>query len=477
MISGIFDGQKIGVAFCTPVPKVRLRNGEEILDTITYEWHRKRTALALGTNINFMELHEDGKEVGDARTSAAYRCLEHQPQPKYLFFLDYDVLPDFDAFTKLFFRLQTMPDHDIATGVYCCKWMNPADPLIYTTQGEGAFWDWSIGDILTTDAHGIRGTHMGLTLIRVSLFQRLLDAGIVNDDIPFFQTIRESERNKTRSGTEDLFFYQLLDKLAPRPKIVVDTSVLAGHIDKNQGRTWGLPADCPPVKRAKWLTGEDQNTQTVACTCRKKKRKSCPECKGTGERVLTKLALDIGAGETRRQWPAHRTYTLDIRPETKPDYCQDSRWMNLPSDHFDLLASSHHFEHIGRWDQEQLWSEVFRVCKPGGRIEIIVPSVEWAAAKIADGQGDGPAFDVLYGAQEAHGYERQYNTHYFGYTKDNATALAEQAGFMNVKCEDWRDNARLGYNLIITGQKPVPRNVKVKPSKNGKHRSGKKSKA
>lgn len=437
---GIFDGQQIAVAFCTPHRMIRLPNGQEILDTITVQWHRHRTGLALGTNCNFIQFYEDGKEIGEARDSAVRRLLAHDPQPKYLFFLDDDVLPLFDAFVKLFFRLQTEPEFDIAAGVYCVKGFH--DPLIYAGDGCGPFWDWAVGDLLTTKSHGITGTHMGLTLIRTSLFQRMLDAGVVNDNVPFFKTVKETWQNKSRSGTEDLYFYQLANKVGCQ--IVVDTSVLAGHIDKKTGVTWGLPLDSPPAKRAKWLGGKDKE-----------------ECNGE-----LKLALDIGAGESRRQWPGYKTYTTDIRREAKPDYVQDSRLLNLPENHFDLVASSHHFEHLGRWEQEGLWKEAFKVCKPGGRVEIIVPTVEWAAHKITDGQVDEHVFNVLYGAQEAHGYERQFNTHYFGYTKSVGIALAEQAGFVDVKARDWRDEEKLGYNLIIEGKKPGPE-PGVEPEANG----------
>jgi predicted SAM-dependent methyltransferase len=212
-------------------------------------------------------------------------------------------------------------------------------------------------------------------------------------------------------------------------KIIVDTSVLAGHVDKKNGITWGLPDDSPPVQRAKWLGGKDKEEDLL-------------------------LALDLGAGGIRRQWMGYRTYTTDIRADSKPDYVQDTRWLNLPDGHFDLVASSHHLEHIPRWEQERVWGEVFRVCKPVGAIEHTVPSLEWAAAKIADGQADEHVFNVLYGAQESHGYERQFNLHYFGYTKEVARALAEGAGFVNVTCTDWTDTPELGYNLVIRGTKP-----------------------
>lgn len=429
------SNQRVGVAFCSPHRKIRLPNGQEIIDTVTIDWHRKRTALSTGTNINFIEFFADGMEVGDARNQVARRCLAHDPNPEYLFFLDDDVLPEYDAFTKLFFRLKTMPQYDIACGVYVCKWINPPDPLIYAGDGGGAFWDWAVGDLLTTEGHGITSVHMGLTLIRTSLFQKMLDAGVVNDETPFFKTVKENHRDskgvmRNRAGTEDIWFCKLAAQVGA--KILVDTSVLAGHVDKTRGITWGLPPDCPPVQRAKWMTKEDQ-------------KESAPD----------KLALDLGAGGHKRAWPGHRTYTTDLRPDAKPDYVQDTRYLNLPTGHFDLVASSHHLEHIPRWDQKRAWDEIYRVTKPGGAIEHVVPSIEWAAAKILDGQADEHVFNVLYGAQEAHGYARELNLHYFGYTKDIAKGLAQLVGFETVTCEDWRDRPELGYNLIIRGTKPA----------------------
>lgn len=451
----VFDKGKVSTAFCSPHRKIKLANGEEILDTITVQWHRARTSLALGTNCNFIQLFEDGKEVGVARDSAARRCLAHNPQPKYLFFLDDDVLPMWDAYVKLLYRLETHPEFDVAAGVYTVKGWH--DPLIYQDEGCGPYWDWALGDLLTTQQHGIKATHMGLTLIRVELFQRMLDKGIVNDDVPFFKTIKEAGGGWTRSGTEDLYFYRLAREVGCN--IIVDTSVMAGHIDKNTGCTWGLPNDSPPVQRAKWLNGKDREEIEEICPACKGEDygcgKKCSVCKGLFVvKSPVKLALDIGAGGRRREWPGHKTYTTDIRADAKPDYVQDTLLLNLPADHFDLVASSHHLEHIGRFDQETVWAQIFKVCKPGGVIEHIVPSVEWAAAKIADGCVDEHVMNVLYGAQEEHGYERQFNLHYFGYTKAIAQALAEQAGFVDVRCEDWSDKPELGYNLVIRGRKP-----------------------
>lgn len=105
-------------------------------------------------------------------------------------------------------------------------------------------------------------------------------------------------------------------------------------------------------------------------------------------------------------------------------------------------------------DQERAWAEIFRITKPGGTIEHVVPSLEWAAAKVADGQCDEHVMNVMYGAQGSHGYDARYNVHYFGYTKAIAKALAENAGFVDVEVTDWRDREEFAYEILIRGRKP-----------------------
>lgn len=431
---------KVGLAVCTPHRSAN--------DTLTVAWHRARSALHWGTNLATIEFFADGMEVGAARSGVARRCLAHTPRPEFLFFLDDDVLPLSDAAIKLLNHLRWRPDVDVAAGVYCCKGSACPDPLIYAGDGAGPFWDWAVGDILTTEGHGITAVHMGLTVVRVSLFQRMLDAGVVDDGTDFFVT--RNERTlvngcvRSHQSTEDIDFFTKANKVGC--KILVDTSVLAGHQDKHTGTIYGLSPDSPPARRAKWLGGKDAE-----------------EAKEEG----LKLAIDLGAGGTRRGWPGHKAYTLDVRPDAKPDYCQDVRKLNFPDDHWDLVASSHHLEHVGRWDQENVWREMARVLKPGGTMEHIVPSAEWAARKIGEGEVDEHVMNVLYGAQEAHGYAREWNLHYFGYTKAIARALAEQAGLVEVELEDWRDKPELGYNLVIRCRKPAVEDLLAAAKANG----------
>jgi hypothetical protein len=452
----LFDNpQRICIAICTPIPKFKAANGGMVHETISPLWHRSRMGLATPTNINICDIQADGFEVGDARSQVAARVLEHQPPPEFLLFLDWDVLMPPDAMTKLFFRARCYPEHDIFAGVYCCKGSNPPDPLIYGAHGQGAIWDWAVGDILTTESHGVESVHMGLTLIRCSLFQKLKDLDLVGGDgtdqnnRPFFKTIYERKDSAgcalLQAGTEDIYFCDLVRKAGS--SILVDTGVLAGHHDKGTGITYGLPLDDGPVKRARWLAGA------------KNPDRAQDEIEADG----LKLAIDLGAGDEtgdkKRHWKGHRTYTVDIRAEHSPDYVQDLRKLTLPDNHYDLVASAHVLEHLGRWDQEHAWREMFRICKPGGCLEVQVPSIEWAAHKIAQGSMDTNVMNVLYGAQEAHGYDQHLNQHAFGYTCEIARALADVAGFVDIKTTDWRQDSGLGYNLILNARKPSPEPV------------------
>ena len=406
------------------MPKFNSPHGRRY-EMISVEWHRARMQLALPTGFYFCEICADGMEVDEARNYAVKTCLEMNPPPEFLFFNDFDTILPYDAVTKLFYRARCFPDHDIFAGVYCSK-SSPPEPLIYHEWGQGPYWDWTVGDLLYGDR--IVGVHSGLTLIRTSLFEKMTE--------PWYKTTHDEKKLtssgiETRRGTEDLYFAEKSAREA-NAKILIDTSVLASHIDHKTGIKYGLPTDSPPVQRAKWLRFN----------------------KDKEEPTELKKALDLGAGETRREWPGYKTFTVDIRDDVGADYVMDMRLLNLPDEEFSLVASSHTLEHAPRFDQEKVWSEMARVLKPGGEMEHVVPDLQWAGEHLSNGSIDENVFNVLYGAQETHGYSREFNTHYFGYTKDIAQALCESVGLEVLELKNWKDDESLGYNLIIRAKKP-----------------------
>ncbi len=415
---------KIGITICTPMPFVKKPNGRLGMQNLTVEWHRHRMSMGFPTNIQFYEVPADGMEVADARNYAAKRSLELGSE--FLFFIDSDVLLAFDALQKLMRRAREFPDHDIFSGLYCTKNLAAAEPLIYKHDGQGPFWDWAIGDLV----FDLASVGMGCALLRTDLFRRIEHTS----ENPWFFTkntiVHKSDGLERNRGTEDIWFCRRAREDAGA-KVMVDTSILCGHQDLESGVIFGLPIDSMPHKRARWLPDHKDE---------KEERK----------------AIDLGAGhDPPRQWPDHRTYTLDIRPDIGVDYVQDLRCLNLPDDHFDLVASSHTLEHIGRWDQEKVWLEMFRICKPGGKLEVMVPNLQWAAGHIVDGHIDEDVMNVLYGAQEGHGYKRELNLHFFAYTPDIARWLAEMVGFTEIEIQTYKDRDELGFNLILTADKPA----------------------
>ena len=416
---------RLGIAVCTPIPFVRNTSGVLVKDKISVDWHRARMGMGIPTNIVMCELAVDGKEVGEARDAAVVLTMSQPRKPEFLFFVDYDVLLPHDALTKLMVRARSFPEYDIFAGVYCSKASTP-EPLIYMRDGEGPYWDWAVGDLL----FDLASVHMGCTLIRMSLFDRMPEK-------PWFVTRNEITNEngylKSVRGTEDIYFCDLARREADA-KIMVDTSVLCAHQD-GEGTVYGLLPDSPPIKRCKWHPAKrDEHAEELK-------------------------VLDIGAGGTRREWDGYQTYTTDLRKMAGVDYVMDTLSLNLPDDEYDMVASSHHLEHIPRWRQEEMWRETCRVLKPGGIVEHIVPNITWAANHLIDGHEDVHVHNVLYGAQEEHGYDRDLNTHYFGYTPDNAKALAEGAGLIDVTVETYKDDPGLGYNMVIKGRKPSSEEV------------------
>lgn len=224
-------------------------------------WDRAKNNIAHPSSLSTSEIYLDFAAKDDAHNKAARFCLDSwNKPPEFLFFLGRDIIPIWDCLQRLLFSARMHPDYDIYAGVYPNRNSSPPDPQIFTSfDGFGSFWDWTLGDTLTSDKNGICWTHMELTLIRVSVFQKLLDAGIVHgngtnlEDEPWFlsEVKREKVGNltKVKRTPDECYFCKKVLKLGG--KILIATEVQAGNIDHNTGIIYTLPADCGPVKRAR----------------------------------------------------------------------------------------------------------------------------------------------------------------------------------------------------------------------------------
>ncbi len=96
----------------------------------------------------------------------------------------------------------------------------------------------------------------------------------------------------------------------------------------------------------------------------------------------------------------------------------------------DYLYSSHLLEHFFREDGEKLLRQVYRTLKPGGRIRICVPDLEYAL-KIYDNGDKEKALKYFFSDSKA-GYLAQ---HRYMYDYDLLKKLLISAGFDNIeKC-------------------------------------------
>lgn len=223
--------------------KKLLTNGPGILIAIptlgrpiTLDWALAFKALnpPINYNVNFSIIH--GRAVADARNAFALQAIEKDC--KYLFFLGDDVVVPPHALRQLIFRMENDPTLGVVGGVYCSKTEVPY-PLIFKGNGQGAYWDWKMGEYFD-----VTGMGMDCTLIRTEILK--------NISSPLFKTVDGDEYldgiNNAESWTEDLFFCKkVLEETGYDVKI--DTSVMCEHFDVYSGRVYTLPKGSLPFRQ------------------------------------------------------------------------------------------------------------------------------------------------------------------------------------------------------------------------------------
>lgn len=210
---------------------------------INLDWAFAFKALnpPINYNINFSIVH--GKDVAVAREEMAKQAIEKDC--KYIFFLGDDVIVPPHTLGQLIFRMENDPTVGVVGGVYCSKTPIPY-PLIFKGNGQGAYWDWKIGEYF--DCTGIG---MDCTLIRVAML-----SGI---SAPRFKTVDSNQYldgiNNAESWTEDLYFCKKVLEETDY-KVMVDTSVICEHFDIYSGKSYNVPKGSLPYRQK--LTTKDK---------------------------------------------------------------------------------------------------------------------------------------------------------------------------------------------------------------------------
>ncbi len=267
-------GEHINVGLSEPTEEPKQLNKTQFIDnTGTYQhriligvptrgivhlsWAASRYGQVIPTNWSCSEfaltyqyqLSPMGFLVADARNIIAEHAIKNGIQ--WLIFVDDDVILHPLAFQR-FTQYINEGKKPLVSGLYFTK-SNPSEPLIYKGRGNGAYYDWKIGDKFWVDGCGC-----GCLLIHVSILRHMYDIAETYI-LPNGQQVRkvfDTPRNRffdpesgvytAEIGTEDLYFFDACMKEdaftkegweIPDPfnPIWMDTSIFNGHIDINTG--------------------------------------------------------------------------------------------------------------------------------------------------------------------------------------------------------------------------------------------------
>ncbi len=122
--------------------------------------------------------------------------------------------------------------------------------------------------------------------------------------------------------------------------------------------------------------------------------------------------------------------------------------MEYPDESADEILSEHLFEHIPFKDEERLFNECYRLLKPGGKLIVETPDMEWLCKQFVDGIDEFNSFYQVGSVDHYFGHGRDTNhrwgmitTHFFGnqngggqfhynaYTKEKFLAISNMLGF------------------------------------------------
>jgi SAM-dependent methyltransferase len=110
------------------------------------------------------------------------------------------------------------------------------------------------------------------------------------------------------------------------------------------------------------------------------------------------LKLDIGAGD----YSSDDSFT-SIDAYTDADIKAFMWDIPLPDACVDVIFSSNALEHVSKFDVVPTLREWHRILKPGGKLQIIVPDLEWAVQFWLALQGTSWDMDIIYGHQKHEG--------------------------------------------------------------------------
>ena len=195
-------------------------------------------------------------EVGEARNMIVEHAL--RINATYLWFIDDDVVIPPYAGQRLGYALDTRgpklyPDSKTAVvgGIYMSK-EELSTPVVYKKNGQGASWDWQVGEIFDVESIGT-----GCMMIATEVFKHL--------EKPYFKTVEgyvalENGQVGCQKMTDDIYFCQKVK--AAGFNILAHGGVLCGHYDIKRDKIFTLPEDSYPMKALKEHEAKQKQAET-----------------------------------------------------------------------------------------------------------------------------------------------------------------------------------------------------------------------
>lgn len=149
----------------------------------------------------------------------------------------------------------------------------------------------------------------------------------------------------------------------------------------------------------------------------------------------------------------------DLLPTDKKIVKMDARKIPYSNKSVDALYASHLLEHISHLETEKTLKEWYRVLKPGGKLTINVPDIEWACEKFLANyqkhQSTGSSAYQNYQELLLVFYGHQYSEgeyHKTGFTQRSLKEYLKKAGFRKINIAKTIDDHDIGV-LIAQARK------------------------
>ncbi len=240
----------------------RILVGTPTLGIVRIEWSAARYGQvipcnwsAAGVHVGISHTYPLGYLVADAQNILTDIAVKQNYE--WLFFVEDDVILPIDCFLQLNRYMQdgSIP---VVSGLYFLK-SQPPEPLVYRGRGNGAFYNWKMGDKVWVD-----GVPTGCLLINVKLLKLMWDESpeYTNGNGQIVRKVFETPSQawsdpetglcQGRAGTSDLYWCDRLmrEKVLQRVgykrignkkyPFLIDTNIFCKHIDLSSGQQYPI---------------------------------------------------------------------------------------------------------------------------------------------------------------------------------------------------------------------------------------------